>query len=182
MFCPKCGTQNAETARFCRSCGADISLVPTALTGKLPETDDSFNMERGSRRERKLNRPPSLEKGISELAMGVGFIIISICVFLYAPAGGIWWFWMLIPAFASIGRGVAQIARWRHEQSRALTSPVASPNAIPPRARNTGELPLQENKTAYLPQTPPPSVTEGTTRHLDAVGSFQSPTERAKES
>ena len=31
MFCPKCGTQNSETAGFCTSCGAP--LKPAANTG-----------------------------------------------------------------------------------------------------------------------------------------------------
>ncbi len=37
MYCPKCGAQNIEDAKFCRGCGADIGLVPQALTGHLPE-------------------------------------------------------------------------------------------------------------------------------------------------
>ena len=35
MFCPKCGTQNPETGRFCRSCGTDLGNVSQALTGQL---------------------------------------------------------------------------------------------------------------------------------------------------
>ena len=35
MFCPKCATQNLEGASFCRTCGANISLVPQALTGQM---------------------------------------------------------------------------------------------------------------------------------------------------
>ncbi len=36
MFCPKCATQNVDGASFCRSCGANISLIPQALSGQLP--------------------------------------------------------------------------------------------------------------------------------------------------
>jgi hypothetical protein len=39
--------------------------------------------------------------------------------------------------------------------------------AIPP-VRNTGELPPQQTQQSLNP-LPPPSVTEGTTRHLDPV-------------
>ena len=35
MFCPKCATQNLDGASFCRACGANISLVPQALTGQM---------------------------------------------------------------------------------------------------------------------------------------------------
>src|ERR1051326_6573590 len=34
-FCPKCATQNLDGASFCRGCGANISLVPQALTGQM---------------------------------------------------------------------------------------------------------------------------------------------------
>jgi hypothetical protein len=37
MYCPKCATQNTDETKFCRSCGSNLSLVPQALTGRLPE-------------------------------------------------------------------------------------------------------------------------------------------------
>ena len=37
MFCPKCGLQNAEEAKFCRGCGTDLSNVLAVVEGKLPE-------------------------------------------------------------------------------------------------------------------------------------------------
>ena len=39
MFCPKCATQNLDGASFCRTCGANISLVPQALTGQMSAMD-----------------------------------------------------------------------------------------------------------------------------------------------
>ncbi|TXH59370.1 MAG: zinc ribbon domain-containing protein [Burkholderiaceae bacterium] len=30
MFCSKCGTENAEGARFCASCGTALAVAPTA--------------------------------------------------------------------------------------------------------------------------------------------------------
>jgi ribosomal protein L40E len=33
MFCPKCGTQNPVTGKFCRSCGTDLATVSDALSG-----------------------------------------------------------------------------------------------------------------------------------------------------
>ena len=92
--------------------------------------------------------------------LGVAFLIISIA--LSKSIGGGWWFWMLIPAFSLMGTGVAQYIRLKESRdsfdgSRSFPNRVAAP---PPREiprRNTGEL---------VP--PPPSVTEGTTRHLGA--------------
>ena len=36
MFCPRCAADNSDDAKYCRACGADIHLVPQALTGLLP--------------------------------------------------------------------------------------------------------------------------------------------------
>jgi hypothetical protein len=90
--------------------------------------------------------------------LGVAFLLVSIALSRSIGAG--WWFWMLIPAFSLMGKGVAQYLRLK-EQKNSFSAPPAFPNRVaapPPREiprRNTGEL---------VP--PPPSVTEGTTRHL----------------
>ena len=40
MFCPKCAAQNLDGASFCRVCGANVSLIPQALSGQLPEAPE----------------------------------------------------------------------------------------------------------------------------------------------
>src|SRR5205085_8756641 len=92
--------------------------------------------------------------------MGIAFAVVSILVMKYAPAGRIWWFWMLIPAAGSLARGFAELARIK--SARNQTQNVSRPqlNSVRPQdlpAPKTGEL-----------LTPVPSVTEGTTRHLNA--------------
>jgi hypothetical protein len=164
MFCPKCATQNGDDARFCRSCGADISLVPQALTGALAERlaateDDS---RRGRRRRHRGERPPSLERAVRHFFLGIAFVFIAFAVKSWAPAGNIWWFWMFIPAAINLATGVAGFSRLADEARRRETQGAAAPQttALPPRhasalpPRDTGEM------------APPPSVTEGTTRHL----------------
>src|SRR5881275_3042316 len=99
MYCPKCGTQNIDGASFCRACGTNLSLVPQALTGHLPEAVSEDEEHRRSRRERKREKPPSIERAIKEVFSGIAFICVAIAALYYAPAGHIWWFWMFIPAF-----------------------------------------------------------------------------------
>ena len=121
----------------------------------------------------KRKKPPSLESGITNIFMGIGFVFVAFAALFFAPAGRLWWFWMLIPAFAMFGGGVAELMRLKFGQqlapidnSTAAVPPVQRPAEIPP-VRNTSEI-----------QQPPPSVTEGTTRHLDAESSrryFDSP-------
>lgn len=157
MFCPKCATQNVDGASFCRACGANISLVPHALTGQLPAADEpSDRYSRYSRRKRR--REPSIEEAIRSIMMGIAFVVVSILVMEYAPAGRIWWFWMLIPAAGSLGRGIAELIKIKNSKQPEQVFAQPQLNTVRLQdlpASNTGEL---------LP--PVPSVTEATTRHL----------------
>ena len=156
MFCPKCATQNIDGASYCRSCGANISLIPQALGGQLPTAEQPQWSDRYSRKRRR--HEPSIEEAIRTITMGVAFTILSILVAKYAPAGQIWWFWMLIPAFGCFGKGFAELARLRMARSQS------SMNAQP--QLNTVRQPdLPAPRTGEL-MPPAPSVTEGTTRHL----------------
>ncbi|HEU0048083.1 MAG TPA: hypothetical protein VFQ43_10820 [Nitrososphaera sp.] len=112
---------------------------------------------------RGRQKPPSLYKGIRSTFLGVGFLLVSASIYMYAPAGRLWWFWLLIPAFANLGSGVAEMLRSKHEE-RVLGEPPNQP-AVPP-TQQPGELPPGATQNAR-----PPSVTEGTTRILrDALG------------
>lgn len=177
MFCPKCATENVDTASFCRKCGANIGAVSQALKQSLP-TGALKDLRRAQKLARREKEPP-FEHGIKNIFMGVAFAIIAI-VLMETGAGRGWWFWMLIPAFTLLGKGVAQMSRWRMEQRSMLPASDAEASNVLPRARNTGELPPMQTPTYQPPlQAPtatpktlslqqPPSVTEATTRHLDA--------------
>jgi hypothetical protein len=157
MFCPKCATQNVDGASYCRSCGANISLVPQALNGKLSTTNQNSFEDRWSRHKRR--REPSIEEAIRGLMMGIAFAVISILVGRYSPGGWTWWYWLLIPAAMSFAKGLAVLARLKRAQDQTPMIPAGPqlntlrPPDLP--AARTGEL-----------MSPVPSVTEGTTRHL----------------
>src|SRR5882757_420684 len=36
MYCPKCGTQNFDNIKFCRSCGENLTIVSQAMKRRLP--------------------------------------------------------------------------------------------------------------------------------------------------
>ena len=158
MFCPKCATQNIDGASFCRACGANISLIPKALSGQLPQTTED-----PGRHSRRLRRwQPTKEEGVRQLMTGFGFIFVALAIAEYAPAGRVWWFWLLLPAFTLLGKGISQIMRAKNDKLEVSASQTAKSIAsvspmgnLPP--RNTAEL-----------MPPVPSVTEGTTRHLGA--------------
>ena len=155
MFCPKCATPNPDGGSFCRGCGANISLVPQALTGQIVPPNDEKSLTEdeacyspsGRRRRREL----TLEASFKNLFLGCAFVLIAIALSRSIGAG--WWFWMLIPAFGMMGTGVAQYIRLREQQNRP-TPPAALPR---PPARTPEQM-----------MSPPASVTEGTTRHLSS--------------
>ena len=150
MFCPKCATNNLDGASFCRSCGANISLVPQALTGQMSQPPVT-EAEGGCRTRR--GRELTLEQPFKNFFLGIAFVIISIV--LARTIGQGWWFWMLIPAFSLMATGLAQFIRLQEHAKRASLAP-------PPLGRSFVDPPRPVEQL----RTPVASVTEGTTRHL----------------
>lgn len=114
-----------------------------------------------------------MSEGITNLFTGVGFLFVAAALARFVVWAGGWWFWLLIPAFTLIGKGIAEIVAVKQDmanreieaQMRASTNQITSQDTrpvMPPqdyrgqmRAPNTGDL------------AQPPSVTENTTRQLD---------------
>ena len=165
MFCPKCAAQNLDGASYCRVCGANISLVPQALTGQLSPADVGVLSRSDKRALKRDEKEASLSNAFRNAFMGIAFLLVSMALAFSAMGRG-WWFWMLIPAFSLMGTGIAQYIKVKEEEKRALIGgrpaqhfqpamrPPSQIDSFP--RRNTGEL------------VQPPSVTEGTTRHLGA--------------
>lgn len=169
MFCPNCAAQNLDGASFCRVCGANISLIPQALSGQLqqaPEPEDS----RSRRRRRQREIEPSFERGIMNVFIGLGFIVAAIAIMSRFP-GGIFWGWsFFFPGFSTLGKGIASIVAARRNQTGNLL-PTGGANAYFPNQPGRSTAPALGGTSA--PRTgelraPVPSVTEGTTRHLGA--------------
>lgn len=167
MFCPKCAAENIEGARFCRSCGSDISLVPHALSGNLPAAQGANQVDYPlSRRERRrLERPPSADRAIKHIFTGLAFIAVSLAILFFMPGGRIWWFWWLIPAFTTLGGGIAEFVRLKNQGQLPQAPSAPSQTYMPPPPARVSAIPSRNTGELY-PQ--PPSVTEGTTRHLGA--------------
>ena len=178
MFCPKCATQNIDGAKFCRSCGADISLVPHAMTGQIEATSpggiDNVSDSAGCI---KPGKEPSLERGMKNAFMGLGFLVVAFALF-FTGGGRYWWYWMLIPGFMMIGGGVADYLRWRYSRSESAQKLRPMHNTVQT-GRPVTQLPPFSTSELVAP---PPSVTEGTTRHLGAEGPTKifAPAERPK--
>ncbi|MCG3159741.1 MAG: hypothetical protein JMDDDDMK_00757 [Acidobacteria bacterium] len=158
MYCPNCAA-TIDGSKFCRSCGANVSLVPQAMTGQLPQAPEPEDW-RGRKRHRRGKKEPSIDGAATEFFSGIGFLLAAIFVCFYFPAGVTWGWTFLFPAFALIGGGIGQYLRLKEQrQQLSFNRPVAYQ---PPAQASALSAPT----TSELVK--PPSVTEQTTRHLES--------------
>ncbi len=175
MFCPKCGTKNPDSGKFCRSCGTDLETVSDVLTGKLNSKSRAIGMIQPIKPIDLMNcksKSVSWENALGKLFMGIAFLVISIALAFSAMGRG-WWFWMLIPAFSMLGAGIAQIIQLQKNEKRMIPVRLQE-NQNNLKEELKAQLPPQQ--TEYVkPQNSiydtgelvPPSVVERTTRHLE---------------
>jgi hypothetical protein len=133
-----------------------------ALSGKLPAAQSLV--------DRKC-KPINLESAITKFFMGIAFLVIAVVLAVTGRGTG-WWFWMLIPSLMFLGSGIAQYiqlkssgstgARFAVAEQDSISAPASQP-ALPPNQTNYVS-PESRYKTGDLV---PPSVTDGTTKHLE---------------
>lgn len=193
MFCPKCGTENPEQGKFCRKCGTDISGVARAIgegthTGMdLVGSDfddlieltggDPADYSVGGRRGRRRSENPDdlVAAGIKSAVMGFGFLIVSALLFFTGVAGGhSWWWAMLIPAFTMLVSGLGNVAKSKRLERRlgGAMSMETKRQISEPNRRSLDQAPADFSAPAgsaryETGEIVPPSVVEGTTRHLE---------------
>jgi len=182
MFCPKCGTKNPDDGKFCRSCGLELGNVSAAMTGDLAPLLADLGIETGDRYVQKeaIRRKDPAEvygDGVKELITGFGFLVVSLVLFFTGVAGGrAWWWAMLFPAFFISAKGLSDLLKSRKMQALRSQSAFTTPsqNSLgttrldgrlgPAPARSEISPGASSYKTGDLV---PPSVTDGTTRHLE---------------
>ncbi len=154
MFCPKCGSQNADGTKFCRGCGADVSNVLAVVDGKptaLPALA-----------EKHIELYAS---GLRGLIVGIGFFLVAGLAFAMSMRFAVLGIFALFFASFFLGTGIARLF-----QARALRR-LREPDAEEPHPSLPSGEPdyIKPSRSIYetddLVETPR-SVTEHTTTHL----------------
>jgi len=167
MYCPNCGSDNQAEIKFCTRCGTNLGVVSDALTGKLTgpsKIDERMvrllkNYYRG-RRSVTIGGSMLLAGLLVQaiiLAFGFPEKLIGFAALAAAP---------IIYGFISLFIG---IARWNRAGSelKALGHVVGQTGLT---RETTALIDRQGTTEAYStdPIRAPASVTEQTTRHLEA--------------
>jgi hypothetical protein len=139
------------------------------MSGQMPE--GAFGVleveerERKGKKERKIKfkEPPTLEKGLENIFVGIAFLIIFMLGFFYMRGAFMLWVWFIIPSLACVGEGIGQVIRSRSARFALPPADAPAPAAFK-RAPRQSELPAPDTSEIIMP---PASITEGTTRHLN---------------
>lgn len=167
MYCPNCGSDNQAEIKFCTRCGTNLGVVSDALTGKLtgPSKID----------ERMVRLLKNYYRGRRSVMIGGSMLLVGLIVQGMILALG---FPEKLIGFAALGAApiiygfislFIGIARWNRAGSelKALGH-VVGQTAL---ARGTTALVDEPNAAGAYTTDPianPASVTEHTTRQLDA--------------
>ena len=164
MYCPRCGESNETATKFCRKCGENLRIVVQAMTRRLPAFITNKLDRYIARKNEHILRDSIVSAifGVLSLLFGVfistasGINTNSLISFL--PT--------LLAACLCFGISGWDMVVYRRSLSSASAVPEL-PAAIEPR----------ELISNSRPRTPPPSVTESTTRRFDQPSEHSSPKE-----
>jgi len=104
MFCPKCGSKNAEETKFCRGCGADLSNA-LAIVGGRSADDVAL----------AVKHIELFSSALRGLMVGLGFFIVAAVAFGISTRFAVLGVFALAFAFFFGATGVARLI-----QARAL--------------------------------------------------------------
>jgi hypothetical protein len=174
MYCPHCGTENGADVNFCRKCGEDLRLTSEAMTRRIGWSSLIWSRvdERLATRHIRGRRDAGINVFIGAT--------VALLTFYYVLTGqGSLAFWLVLglTALLGVGGGLYDLAihkralkTYPREDAR-LPDDLSIFKSVKPATTKPREIeaaePTNEIRDAAT-LTTPPSITETTTRHLDA--------------
>jgi ribosomal protein L37E len=168
IYCPRCGTQTSQAdLNFCRSCGADLTLVTQAMAGQLSwRTHLTTKFDNLFLGRRQYEERESARQGGWNIFLGTTLLIISISNLLTSAGSPVLSIVLLLFSLVSLNIGIGNLRLYKR-YLRGNTPPEVRPG-------NDDlillELDDTERKAAKVSPTRtalPASVSEPTTKLLD---------------
>jgi hypothetical protein len=154
MYCPNCGKENAEGRRFCRSCGLSLQVIVPASAGESSTIveEEENSVQPVSRMQAAWQNP--LIYAVLLIVFGVIMGAVSERAPLRSQTAH-----DIGTIIALLGVGLLGL--------KGVMLIVAPPRPLPPVKRVMQVEQTSQLKPSLL-SAEPPSVTENTTRELDA--------------
>jgi hypothetical protein len=154
MFCPKCGTQNPDNGKYCRSCGTDLGNVSAVLSGDLTINTSNTGVAHINN-EAKRRQDPNEVYGdaVKSIISGIGFLAVAFVLFFTGVAGGhAWWWAMLFPAFGLLSKGIADYLKSKRMENRPVSFSGQYQPALNQTPYNPAPLPPSQNNYVQIEQ------------------------------
>jgi hypothetical protein len=142
MFCPGCSMASPDGAKFCKSCGMNLTVVSHALSGGGAATDPI--REREYKRARK-----KISDGIQGSAIGLALMAAALLIYFFLAKDKFWYALSLALALA----GLIGFFRSLGHIIDAKVGPKLLDPSLQPRASGplSGPLPQAANLSKRLP-------------------------------
>jgi len=176
MFCPKCGTENPETNKYCRACRENLKVISQAMKQRLPVVIASKLDQMLDSRSERFRRD-----SILCFLFGAGFLLYGLVGWIQGSKGH-------RGPLIFLAVGVLLFGVWQYLAYKRSLSPDFNWNsAEPPHqdftddsittldlAQTSVEAGMELDREAAspkrLPEAAPSSATELTTRQPQAPG------------
>jgi hypothetical protein len=147
MYCPTCSTHSSDGAKFCKSCGMNLSVVTQALNGGVVVSDPMRDRE--FKRVRK-----QISDGIHGSAVGLALLVAAALPYFLMPKTP----WVYTASLLLALGGIVKLFRGVGSIIDAKVGPKLIDPALQPRATgglNNGQsLPVSVRPSQRLPGQP----------------------------